>query len=144
MGFFPIMIDRRDPVLNPFPRPHPAFLKWFRAPRRPITGDVYMENAIENLGQTAADKVNSARPAIADTLDSAANNLRRQSEAASATFEDGARKTAEALGMAAGYIRTHDAQEMISDAEEAARQNPKPALIIAASVGFLLGALLRR
>jgi len=103
-----------------------------------------MENAIENLGQTAADKVNSARPTLAGALDSAADNLRRHANGASGGFEEGARKTAEALGTAAGYVRTHDAEQMISDAEEAARQNPGPALIIAASVGFLLGAFLRR
>jgi ElaB/YqjD/DUF883 family membrane-anchored ribosome-binding protein len=103
-----------------------------------------MENAIENLGQTAADKVNSARPAIAGTLESAAYNLRRQTDGASGGFEDGARKTAEALGIAAAYVRTHDAQQMLADAEQTARHNPGPALIVAASVGFLLGAFLRR
>lgn len=103
-----------------------------------------MENAIENLGQTAAEKVDATRPAIADALEGVSSTVRRNAGVAGGNFEDVARETARALGMTAGYIRTHDARQMICDAEQAARRNPVPALAGAAAVGFLLGALLRR
>lgn len=53
-------------------------------------------------------------------------------------------KAAKAIGTTAGYIQTRDVQEMIGDAEEAARRNPVPALIGAAALGLVLGAFLRR
>jgi hypothetical protein len=60
------------------------------------------------------------------------------------TAEDLATKTAAALGMTAGYLQSHDMQEMFRDVEEAARRNPMPALIGAAAFGVLIGAYLRR
>ena len=58
--------------------------------------------------------------------------------------EDIACKTAAVIGATAGYLQSHDVQEMISDVEEAARRNPMPALIGAAAVGVLIGAFFRR
>ena len=59
-------------------------------------------------------------------------------------MEEFACKTAAAIGATAGYIKSHDFQKMLGDVEDAARQNPMPALIGAAAVGVLLGAFLRR
>jgi hypothetical protein len=57
--------------------------------------------------------------------------------------EDFAVKTGAALGMTAGYLQSHDMQDMFRDVE-AARRNPMPALIGAAAFGVLIGAYLRR
>ena len=53
-------------------------------------------------------------------------------------------RASKAVGTTAGYVQSRDLQEMLSDAEYTARNNPVPALIAAASVGFLFGVLLRR
>lgn len=98
-----------------------------------------MENATETMG-TVVEKVDSSRAPIADGLDTAAIRVGRYGDG-SGSFS---MKAAQALGTTAAYIRTHDAQEMMCDAEEAARQNPLPSLIGAAALGFLLGAFLRR
>ena len=60
------------------------------------------------------------------------------------TVEDIACKAAAAIGTTAGYLQSHDIQEMMTDVEEAARRNPMPALIGATAVGVLIGAFLRR
>jgi ElaB/YqjD/DUF883 family membrane-anchored ribosome-binding protein len=103
-----------------------------------------MENATENLGQTAADRINAARAPMADALESTAYTVRQHANAGGANLEEYTRKTAEVLGTTAGYLRTHDARQMICDAEETARKNPVQALAAAAAVGFLIGAFLRR
>lgn len=59
------------------------------------------------------------------------------------TDNDFARDAAKVVGATAGYLRSHDFQEMICDAEQAARRNPVPALIGAAALGLLIGVFLR-
>ena len=63
---------------------------------------------------------------------------------ASSDGENFALKAATAVGSTAGYLQTHDVQEMICDAEDAARRYPVPSLIGAAALGLFLGAFLRR
>jgi len=52
--------------------------------------------------------------------------------------------TAKALEQSADYIRNVDLEELKEDAETKVRQNPGKSLLIAAGVGFILGALLKR
>ena len=59
-------------------------------------------------------------------------------------MEDFAKKTAAVVGSTAGYLQTRDVQQMMDDVESAARRNPMPALITAAALGVLIGAILRR
>lgn len=103
-----------------------------------------MENVTEDLGNRAVEKIDGARAPLADALEGAATTVRRQAPVNGSSLDNIASRTAGALGMAAGYIRTHDVHEMIADAEEAARRNPVPSLAGAAALGFLLGAFLRR
>lgn len=98
-----------------------------------------MENLTENAGR-AVEKIDSGRAPLADALESASGAVSQYGDASGNVTL----KTAQALGSTAAYIRTHDVQEMMCDAEEVARQNPLPSIIGAAAFGFLLGAFLRR
>ena len=103
-----------------------------------------MENVTEDLGNKAVEKIDATRAPLADALEGAATTVRRQAPTNISNLDTIAFRTAGALGTAAGYIRTHDVQEMMADAEDAARRNPVPSLAGAAALGFLLGAFLRR
>jgi ElaB/YqjD/DUF883 family membrane-anchored ribosome-binding protein len=54
-----------------------------------------------------------------------------------------AHSTADKLESTAGYIREHDVKAMFSDVEDVVRRNPGPSLLIAASIGFLIGRAFR-
>ena len=90
-------------------------MKWFPVWTVQQTGGTYMENVTTN----------GHRQASSDS-------------------ENFALKVATAVGSTAGYLQTHDVQEMIRDAEDAARRYPVPSLIGAAALGLFLGAFLRR
>jgi ElaB/YqjD/DUF883 family membrane-anchored ribosome-binding protein len=53
-------------------------------------------------------------------------------------------KSAETMGGVVGYVRSRDVNDMLSDAEQTLRDNPVPALVGAAVLGFFVGFLLRR
>ncbi len=71
-------------------------------------------------------------------------NVSRLARETTNGVSDIATRTAEVIGTTVGYVQAHSAEEMIRDAGEAARRNPVPSLIGAATLGVLLGALLRR
>lgn len=50
-----------------------------------------------------------------------------------------AQAAADRLGTTADYVRSHDAKRMMADVETVVRNNPGPALLIAAAMGFLIG-----
>jgi ElaB/YqjD/DUF883 family membrane-anchored ribosome-binding protein len=54
------------------------------------------------------------------------------------------RKTAEYLGMVAGYVKSHDINDMLQDANRLVRRFPEHSLIFAAATGLVLGAAIRR
>ena len=51
---------------------------------------------------------------------------------------------AEQVNEASDYLRNTDAQRMRTDVERLVRSNPGPAILIAATFGFLLGRTLNR
>lgn len=51
---------------------------------------------------------------------------------------------AEQVGEASDYLRNTDAQRMRADVERLVKSNPGPAILIAATIGFLLGRTLNR
>ena len=51
---------------------------------------------------------------------------------------------ADRLSTTADYMRTHDAKRMMADVETVVKNNPGPALLIAAAFGFIAGPALTR
>jgi ElaB/YqjD/DUF883 family membrane-anchored ribosome-binding protein len=89
-----------------------------------------------------AETLDQARSSVASALDRAAESLRDlggEGEAGEWT-----RAAAHKIGAAAGYLRTTDVRHMGAQAWDAVQSRPGTALILAASAGFLIGALLRR
>ena len=105
----------------------------------------HASRAAADVARQTAAHIDNSRPAAATGLDSAATALRGGAqhlpgERARATVD----AAAEQLSAGAQYVRTHDAKRMKSDVESIVKKNPGPALLVAALVGFCVGAVLSR
>jgi hypothetical protein len=98
------------------------------------------------MGQKVADKIDENRGAAASGLESAAGALREKAD----TLPGGekvvtaAHATADAVGVAADYVRDTDVKAMMADVLKLVKNNPGAALLTAAAVGFLMGRTLSR
>ena len=98
------------------------------------------------MGQKVADKIDENRGAAASGLESAAGALREKAD----TLPGGekvvtaAHATADAVGIAADYVRDTDVKAMMADVLKLVKNNPGAALLTAAAVGFLMGRTLSR
>jgi len=98
------------------------------------------------VGQKAADMIDENRGAAAGGLESAADALREKAD----TLPGGekvitaAHATADAVGVAADYVRDTDVKAMMADVLKLVKNNPGAALLTAAAVGFLMGRTLSR
>ena len=98
------------------------------------------------MGQKVADKIDENRSAAASGLESAAGALREKAD----TLPGGekvvtaAHATADAVGVAADYVRDTDVKAMMADVLKLVKNNPGAALLTAAAVGFLMGRTLSR
>ncbi len=81
------------------------------------------------LGRRAGQKADELRAATADRLDGAAQAVHNK---------------ADALASGADYVRDHDVREMMGDLLDVVRNHPGPALVGAATLGFLVGRALSR
>ena len=105
-----------------------------------------VKDSISDAARTAATKIDEGRSMAAERLESAASTVQdrigelpggqRVKELASAA--------ADRFSSTADYVRTHDARRMMADVETVVKNNPGPALLIAAVFGFALGRTLSR
>jgi ElaB/YqjD/DUF883 family membrane-anchored ribosome-binding protein len=98
------------------------------------------------LGQAAADKLNENRGAAAGGLDSAASALHGKADSlpGGETVANAAHTAANALGSTADYIRENDLKAMMEDVQKLVKNNPGPALLTAAVLGFLIARTFSR
>ena len=104
------------------------------------------KESMSDMAATATKKVDDGRSMVADRLDSAVSAVRervgelpggqRVKELASAATDR--------LSTTADYMRSHDAKRMMADVETVVKNNPGPALLVAAAFGFVLGRALTR
>lgn len=93
-----------------------------------------------DLGQSVVDKLDDNRDAAAGGLAAAANQLRTKATSlpGGERVAGAAHSTADALDSTADYIRQHDISSMMDDVYKVVKNNPGPALLGAAALGFLL------
>ena len=98
------------------------------------------------MARATAAKVDQSRSTAADRLDGAASVVRDRAGdlPGGDKVQQLARGAAERLTTTADYVRSHDTTRMMTDVETAVKNNPGPALLIAAAFGFLLGRALSR
>jgi hypothetical protein len=94
-----------------------------------------------DLERSAAGTVNSRRAAAADKIQSAAKSIHAGADALPGVGERAAgvaHGAAGKLDAAADYLREHDLKSMGRDITTLAKNNPVPAMLTAAALGFLV------
>jgi ElaB/YqjD/DUF883 family membrane-anchored ribosome-binding protein len=102
-----------------------------------------------SFGNELADRATEAKDSMSDMVETASKKVdavqervgelpggQRVMELASAA--------ADRLSTTADYVRTHDARRMMADVETVVKNNPGPALLVAAAFGFVLGRAFTR
>jgi hypothetical protein len=102
--------------------------------------------ATGEAGQMAADKMDDMRASAAGGLESTASAIREKAEGlpGGKSVRRAAHVTADALNSTADYVRARDMKGMLKDVQTLAKDNPGPALLIAAGLGFLLARAFSR
>lgn len=103
------------------------------------------KDKVSDFGRQATEQVDAQRGPAAETLAGAASTLHEKAESlpGGETVRSVAHSTADKLESTAGYIREHDVKAMMSDIEDVVRRNPGPSLLVAATIGFLVGRAFR-
>jgi ElaB/YqjD/DUF883 family membrane-anchored ribosome-binding protein len=98
------------------------------------------------MGQKVADTIDENRGAAASGLESAASALRDRADTlpGGAKVTNAAHATADAVGVAADYVRETDLKDMMADVQNLVKNNPGPALLAAAALGFLIARTFSR
>lgn len=101
---------------------------------------------VSEMGQKAADRIDEKRDAAAGGLDSAAAALHQKADSlpGGEKVASAAHRTAEAVGTAANYVRENDVASMLGDLQQLVKNNPGPALLGAAALGFLIARTFSR
>jgi hypothetical protein len=95
---------------------------------------------VREAGAKAAQRADQARLSAAAGLDTVATNLHEQGDRVASA----AHNAADAVSHGAGYLRANDVHTVTGDLVDVIRRNPGPALLGAATLGFLLGRALSR
>jgi ElaB/YqjD/DUF883 family membrane-anchored ribosome-binding protein len=98
------------------------------------------------MGQRVADTIDENRGAAASGLESAAGALREKADTlpGGEKVVNAAYATADAVGVAADYVRDNDLQAMVADVQKLVKNNPGVALLTAAALGFLIARTFSR
>ena len=113
---------------------------------RNTSTDRPLSDKAATFSQDVADRASDAR----DTLSDMARTATKKVEDAVGELPGGQRVkelatvAADRLSTTADYMRTHDARRMMADVETVVKNNPGPALLVAAVCGFMLGRALTR
>ena len=104
------------------------------------------EAGASGMGTAAAEKLAETRSAAAGGLDSAASALHQNAERlpGSNSAKSAARAAADALSSTADYVRENDFKGMLADVRKIVKNNPGPALLTAAVLGFLVARTFSR
>ncbi len=100
-----------------------------------------VKDATYDAARAATKRADEARPAVAERLETAASTIEEGAGRipGGQKVKEVAQAAADRLSTTADYVRSHDVKRMISDVDTAVRNNPGPALLIAAVLGFMLG-----
>lgn len=98
------------------------------------------------MSQTPGDPIDAKRGAAAGGLDSAAAALEGKAESlpGGEKVAKAAHVAADAVGTAADYVRGNNVKNILADVQRIVKNNPGPALLAAAALGFLIARTLSR
>ena len=102
------------------------------------------KESAEELGRSAARKLDDARDETAGALHTAASSVRKTGRQSSEAIENLAAGTADRLDATGSYVDNHDLQDAFIGLRKFARRHLTESIVCAAAVGFLAGAALNR
>jgi len=104
------------------------------------------KDSMSDIAAAATKRVDEGHSMAADRLESAVSAVQeRVGELPGGQgVKEFASAAADRLSTTAEYMRTHDAKRMMADVETVVKNNPGPALLVAAAFGFVLGRALTR
>jgi hypothetical protein len=99
-----------------------------------------VKSSASDLGQAAADEIDSRRRAAAAGIKSAAKSLHEKADdlPGGTRVADVAHGAADKLNATGNYVRRRNFTGMAQDVRKVVKDNPVPALVGAAALGFLL------
>lgn len=105
-----------------------------------------VKSKASGLGRLAADKLDGTREGAAEGLESAGTSLHAKADSlpGGPKVTRAAHAAADSLNSTAQYIREHDMASMMADVKRLVKDNPGPALLGAAILGFVLARTLSR
>jgi hypothetical protein len=103
-------------------------------------------DAVAQAAQSMADAVEESRAATADRMEQAASVVRERTESlpGGPRVRQVAQTAADGLTTTADYVRTHDLKGIAASVEAVVKNNPGPALLVAAAFGFFFARALAR
>ena len=106
----------------------------------PGDGELPTASRAAELGQKAADAIDSRREAIARGIESAAESIHSRAEAlpGGERVSNAVHTAADQMDRAADYLRDQDVRAMLADIRHTVTRHPGAALLTAAAVGFLI------
>ena len=104
------------------------------------------KDSMSDMARTATKKIDEGRSIAADRLNSAVSAVQERvgDLPGGQRVKELASAAADRLSTTAEYVRSHDAKRMMADVETVVKNNPGPALLVAAAFGFVLGRALTR
>ena len=105
-----------------------------------------VKSGATRMAQAAAGKIDQNRTAAAGGLESAASTLHEKADSlpGGESVKGAAHKAADALSSTADYVRENDVKSMMADVQQLVKNNPGPALLTAAVLGFLVARTFSR
>jgi ElaB/YqjD/DUF883 family membrane-anchored ribosome-binding protein len=102
--------------------------------------------SVSGVARDAARRIDESRSTAADGLETAASTIHDRASAlpGGEKVREFAHAAADRLSTGADYVRSHDASRMMADVETLVKNNPGPALAVAAAFGFMVGRALSR
>ena len=99
-----------------------------------------------DLGHMAADKIDDNREAAATGLDRVASAIHENADGlpGGEKVTSLAHATADKVSSTADYVRQHNVNRMMADVQTMVKNNPGPALLVAAALGFLVARAFSR
>jgi ElaB/YqjD/DUF883 family membrane-anchored ribosome-binding protein len=108
---------------------------------------IFQENeGATGMARPAAQKIDEDRSAGTGGLDSAASRLHQKADSlpGGESVKGAANAAADALSSTADYVRENDLKGMLADVGKLVKNNPGPALLTAAALGFLVARTFSR
>jgi hypothetical protein len=98
------------------------------------------------MARAAVDKIDENRAGAAGGIESAASTLHQKADnlPGGESVKGAAHTAADALSSTADYVRENDVKSMLADVQKIVKNNPGPALLTAAVLGFLVARTFSR